>query len=462
MLFGLVLFVITATSWIADPRSDWVLSALVVIGFLSLFILKTHERTNPFFIHQLWPRFFTCSAPAWIVLLQFVIGLTQNPLETISSEDSVFHILEPISTWSPTSAADRSTWIIIVGFSAAFILSSLLFIIPKSRSFFERIIPLFCLSAVLVAVFGYIQVGLQLESPLFTKGTGLADFFAFFPYDGHWAAFATLWCSCCFAMAWLSTRYNDSPAFIHSIGPWYVAGGILLGSTGLIVDAPIPAAVLLVTLAGMLLIFSVEFLIKSKDLHRTYIVIGSGISACLCFAAGIFKLTQKNDLSAYSTTFRNDAYEMFRANPIFGWGADSYEKIFPFFGSDELVGQHAERATSDLLQLLAEFGLFGLLIVISFITYFLIRYLRGQHNIRLTNHLLVGCLAVTILSAFDTPFMSPAVFFSFFVIFFSSMRWAELSSKKVDDIDTKILQYVVPESERRIPFFNEPYHEKEK
>lgn len=402
------------------------------------------------------------SAPAWIMLLQFIIGLTQNPLETVNSGDSTFHILEPINIWRPSSAVDGNTWITVLGFCATFIISSLLFIIPKSRSFFERIIPCFCLGAVLVAVYGYIQSGLEFKSPLFTKGTGQTDFFAFFPYDGHWAAFATLWCSCCFAMALLSTRYDDSPAFIHSTGPWYITGGTLLGATGLLVEAPIPAAVLLLTLAGMLLILSVEFLLKSKDIHRTSIVISSAISACLCFAAGIFKLIQQNDLNTYTASFRSAAYEMFRANPIFGWGADAYGEIFPFFGSDELAGQHVERATSDLLQLVAEFGLFGLLLVVSYFMYFLIRYLRGQHHIRLTNQLLVGCLAVVILSAVDTPFMSPAVFFSFFAIFFSSMRWADLSRNKVDEVDAQRPQLVTPESKRRLPFFTKQYKEKEK
>ena len=349
-----------------------------------------------------------------------------------------------------------------MGFCAAYLMSTLLYIIPKSRSYFERTLPWLCLGAVLVAIFGYMQIGLGLESPLFTKGTGRTDFFAFFPYDGQWAAFAALWCSCCIAMALLSTRYDDSPIFIHSIGPWYLTGGTLLGVTGFLVESPISAAILLLTLAAMLLILSVDFMLKSKDIHRTPIAISSGISACLCFAAGIFKLFQENDLHTYTATLRSAAYEMFRANPIFGWGADSFEKVLPFFGSDELVGQHAERATSDLLQLVAEFGLVGLLLVVSYFMYFLIRYLRCQHDIRLTNHLLVGCLAVGILSAVDTPFMSPAVFFSFFVIFFSSMRWADLSRNKVDEVDAQRPQLVTPESERRLPFFTKTYNEKEK
>lgn len=462
MLFGLLLAVTTVTFWIGDPRSIWLLGSLLILGCLAPFILKTHERTHPFFIDLLWPRFWFCSAPAWIVLVLFTSGLTQNPLGTLGSEDANYLILKPISIWRPTSAADSDTWVTILGFTAAYVVSSLVFIIPKSRSFFERTLPWLCLSAVLVAVIGYIQRGLGLEGSLFTKGTGQMDFFAFFPYGGHWAAFAALWCSCCIAMAMLSTRYDDSPIFIHSIGPWYLTGGTLLGATGLLVGSPIPAAVLLLTLSAMLLIFTVDFLLKSTDIHRTTIAISSGISSCLCFSAGIYRLLQENELKNHAATLRSAAYEMFQASPIFGWGADAYGKILPFFSSDEFAGNQAERATSDLLQLAAEFGLVGVLMAVGYFLYFIIRYLIGQHDIQLTNHMLVGCFAVLVLSALDAPFMSPAVFFSFFVIFFSAMRWADLSRNNVDEVDAQKPQLVTPASERRIPFFTKPYNDDEK
>jgi O-antigen ligase len=350
----------------------------------------------------------------------------------------------------------------VFGFCAAYTVSTLVFIIPKSRSFFERTLPWLCLSAVLVGVVGYIQRGLGLEVSFFTKGTGQTDFFAFFPYGGHWAAFASLWCSSCIAMALLSTRYDDSPIFIHSVAPWYLTGGTLLGATGILVESPIPAAILLFTLAAMLLIFSVDFLVNSTDIHKTPIAISSGVSSCFCFAAGIYRILQEDELHTHASTLRSAAYDMFRANPIFGWGADAYGKVLPFFSNDNFAGAQAERATSDIMQLAAEFGLIGLLTVICFFLYFMIRYLLGRHDIQLTNHLLVGCFAVLILSALDSPFMSPAVFFSFFVIFFSAMRWADLSRNKVDEVDAQKPQLVTPQSHRRVPFFTKHYREKEK
>ena len=462
ILFGVMLLLSLLVFWLGDPRSFWLLGCLLILGCLTPVILKTHEQTHPFFVDLLWPKFWMCTAPAWLLTLQFIIGLTQNPLATIDIGKLTYHVLEPINTWRPTSAAETGTWLVLFGFSAAYILTTSLYIVPKSRSFFERLLPWLCFGSVLVAVFGFIQKGLGLAKPLFTRGTGSEDFFAFFPYDGHWAAFAILWCCACFAMALLSTRYEDNPTFIHSIGPWYLAGGTLLGVSGLIVDAPLPSAILLLTLSIMLLILAVHFLANSNDIHRKAISTSSGLAASIAFALGIIRIFEDNAFPAESNDLRRAAWHLFQENPIFGWGFDSYGKLLPFYSSDTLLAQPAERATSDLLQFLAELGVFGCLIVLGFLIAFILHYTRRRHNIRLTNHLLIGCGAVLVLACVDTPFMSPSVFCSFFVIFFSALRWGELSRSKIDEVDAARPQLITPESDRRVPFFTKPYEEKEK
>ncbi|MGZ0656000.1 O-antigen ligase family protein [Coraliomargarita sp. W4R72] len=462
ILFGVILIMACMVYWIGDPRSFWLLGSLLIVGCLTPVILKTHEQTHPFFVDLLWPKFWICTTPAWVLTLQFVIGLTQNPLSTVTIDKLIFHTVDSINQWRPTSATDASTWLTVFGFCATYVMATSLYIVPKSRSFFERLFPWLCFGAVIVGVFGYIQKGIALTKPLFSTGTGANDFFAFFPYDGHWAAFASLWCCACVAMALLSIRYDDSPDFINSTGPWYLTGGALLGASGFLVKAPLPAAILLLTLSAMLLIVAVEFLAKSKDPHRNAIAICSGLTACLSFAGGIFRIFQDNAFSADATSLRIAAIDMFKANPIFGWGIDSYEKLLPFYSNDMLLGQRSERATSDLLQFLAEFGLFGLVIIIGFFSAFIVRYIRGDHNVHLTNHLLFGCGSVLLLALCDTPFMSPSVFFSFFAIFFSALRWAEISRNKVDEVDAARPQLVTSEKQRRVPFFDKQYTEKEK
>jgi hypothetical protein len=462
ILFTVLLVQAQLVFWLGDPRSFWLLGSLLILGCLTPVILKTHEHTHPFFIDLLWPKFWICTAPAWLLALQFVLGLLQNPLGTLTVGKTEFSTLDTVEIWRPTSTADAGTWLIIFGFCAAYILTTSLYLVPKSRSYFERFVPWLCLGAVLVAVFGIIQKGLGLPQPLFTSGTGRTDFFAFFPYDGHWAAFASLWLAACFSMALLSTRYENSPPFIHSIGPWYLTGGVILGASGFLVQAPLASAVLLLTLSVMLLIVAIEFLVHSRDIHRKPIAICSALTACLVFAGGIIRIFQKGAYSETSAALRQAAWQMFLDNPVFGWGIDSYEKLLPFYGSDTLLGQRSERAASDLLQLLAELGIFGSLVVVGILIALIARYFRGRHNVLLSNHLLIGCGSVLLLGLVDTPFMSPAVFVSFLVILFSALRWAELSRNNVDEVDASRPQLVTPESQRRVPFFNKPYEDIEK
>jgi hypothetical protein len=58
--------------------------------------------------------------------------------------------------------------------------------------------------------------------------------------------------------------------------------------------------------------------------------------------------------------------------------------------------------------------------------------------------------------------MSPAVFFSFFTIFFIALRWAELSRNKIDEVDARRPPLVMPDAKRRVPYFNKQYSEEEK
>jgi len=463
LLFGLILIVTTVGFWLADPRSMWGLGFYLIAGGFCPVILKTHEHTHPFFIDRLWTKFWLLSAPAWLIALQFTLGLLQSPIHTLNIGMEVFLSLDPVHIWLPISATARETWVTVFGFGALYLIALNLFIVPKSRSFFERTFPWLCLSAVLVCIFGYLQIGFGLENPFLTKGTGSSDFFAFFPYDGHWAAFALLWCTVCTGMALLSTRYHDSPDFIQSTGPWYLTGAGLLGASGFLIEANWPAAVLLMVFSVMLLLVSVNFFTRSKDRHRNEIAVITGLLASGIFASGIFRIFQSDPNAESTGALREAASAMFKDSPFFGWGVDSFAQLAPFYIDDMLLGTRNIRATSDALQFIAELGIIGAIVPIAVIVILIYRYIKEKPDINLTNHMMIGCVGVLILAFFDSPFMSPAVFLSFFVIFFSALRWADLSRSNVDEVDAKERPALVtPEAERRVPFFTKEYTEKEK
>ena len=461
-LFTTILTTSAVVFWLAAPRSNWLLGFFLIVGCLTPMILKLHEHMHPFFVDRLWIKFWWVTAPGWLVFSQYVIGLFRNPLYSISVEGERFLALRDSSRWLPISTGPGDAWLTVAGYLALLLIAVNLFFVPKSRAFFERMLPWLCTLAVLVGVFGLVQNALGLDAPLLTPGTGRSDFYAFFPYDGHWAAFAILWTSACFAMALLTTRYEDSLPFVESSGPFYLAGGLVLGFSGLLVEAPEAGALLIFVTSVLLLLFAVHFTRSRKDPHRTALVVLTSFLAVAAFATGLIRLIRANSEFTDRAELWQCAWRLFTERPVFGWGMDSFGYLLPFFGSDLLHGRHYERAGSDALQFLAEFGIFGVLVFLIMLAALVIRYFSGRHDIQLTNHIFVGCAALLVLAVVDTPFMSPTVTFSFFMLFFTALRWADLSRKRVDEVDAGRPVLVTPESKRNVPFYPNRQEEKVK
>jgi len=461
LVFIVVLVSANIVFWFAEPRSNWSLGFLMIAGCMSPIILKTHEHTHPFFVKYLWPKFWLCSAPVWILLLQFLIGIFQNPISTITFELNQYSRLEPINSWLPISTPGEYKWFTVFGFSATYLIALNLFIVPKSRAFFERLMPWLCLSATMVALLGFFQAGLTVTEPFLTKGTGQNDFIAFFPYDGHWAAFATIWSCVCISMALLMTRYHDSGNFIESMAPWYLTGGVLLAASGFLVEAHWPAIILMLAFSVIMLLFAVSFMVCSEDPHRRSIISFSLLGSLFFFAAAIHRLLQPSNEPMIQDALRQAAVDMFKDSPIFGWGIESYPALLPFYGSDLLNGHNYERASSDVLQLLSELGVFGIFFPALLLIFLILRYLmKGRRDIQLTNHFLISFAAIVPLAFCDSPLMSPAVFFSFLVVFFVALRWADLTRNRIDEVDAPRPSLVSPESERRVPFYTGPHEDR--
>ena len=449
--------------WFADTRSFWSLGFFIISGGISVFIIKNHEQTHPFFIDGLWRKYWLFSAPVWLLLVQHIVGLLQQPISSDTIGKSPVHTLDTINHWLPATTASGTNWITLFGFFALYLNALNLYLIPKSRAFFEKVLPYLCLIAVMVCIYGYVQQAFNVQAPIFTKGTGQRDFFSFFPYDGHWAAFAFIWASVCTSLGLLSTRYEDSPDFIYSISPWYLTGAALLGTSGLFIDARWPSTILLIGYSGLLLLVAANFTVDTRDRNSKTIALISGLLSCAVFTAGIIRVIRPNPSSTLSESLHRAAFEMFKDSPIFGWGLESFQLLAPFYVDDTLLGTRHYSAQSDALQFLAEIGIVGVSIPAIILSVLVLKYIRFKSDVRTANHMLIGCVGVLVMACFDSPYMSPAVFFSFFIVLFSSARWADLSRSRVDEVDSyRRPQLVTPKTERRVPFFTGDYNNEEK
>lgn len=454
-VFRFTLIICGFAFFYADPRSGWALGIYMSAAPLCLVALKIHESSHPFFIELLWPRFWLICAPIGLLFVQFTAGLAQSPLQEIEIEKTTYLSLNSINPWLPTSTAAHANWLPLFSFGALYLIACSLFLIPKSRHFFEQLLHSLCRLAIWLSIFGYIQKALPLEAPLLTPGTGQTDFFAFFAYDGHWAAFALLWCVTCGAMTLLVLRSEPIHNILKSRGRLYLMGTFLLGGSGFFVEARWPAALLLLTFAGVLIQLVGSFWKESHDRHRKKIISVCALVALLALTGSTLRILEPSSSTASAPMLQQAALQMFLDSPWFGWGAESFQQLVPFYIDDALVTMRYERANSDLLQFSAEFGIFGISVAVITLMILMRRYFIGRTDIKLTNQLLFSCVGLLFMAGLDSPVMSPAVFISFWILFFTALRWADLTRNRVDEVDAAPRPtFVTPASQRKVPFVN--------
>jgi O-antigen ligase len=123
-----------------------------------------------------------------------------------------------------------------------------------------------------------------------------------------------------------------------------------------------------------------------------------------------------------------------------GWGAGSYRYIFPGYQAGFPAIMYArdshkrllfEHAHNDYLELLAELGIVGGIILAAGLVWHLIALgrLRVWRN-QAVSILFLGCIVTSAHAAFDFPFANPAVLTTWCCLWPAMLRWLELESEK--------------------------------
>ena len=142
-------------------------------------------------------------------------------------------------------------------------------------------------------------------------------------------------------------------------------------------------------------------------------------------------------------------------SPIFGWGMNSFHKLVPFYNNPYIINQLGEHNSSGVRNLLCDYGLIGVMIMVTYtITLFFQYILRKQKN-PVSEVLFSGLFLIIILSFFNNPFSSIPVVFSFWLIGFLSIRWAQIASSPADEVDTR-RNLMISDKLRNIPFVTNP------
>ena len=117
----------------------------------------------------------------------------------------------------------------------------------------------------------------------------------------------------------------------------------------------------------------------------------------------------------------------------YGQGLGSYGTVFAFYNTQHAVDnlpQYYEYAHSDWLQLLAETGITGATLYALFLVLPLAA-LGGMRGVSAPPlYLLAGCGLILLYAWIEFPFGNPAVTLTFWICYFSAVRWAQLDRRE--------------------------------
>ena len=241
-----------------------------------------------------------------LVAAATIAGSVQNPLELVEVAGADTELAH-VSIWRPCLVDLQNAWLPLAGFGAIYLLRVNLFIVPKSRAFFEKVLPWLCASAVVAGIAGMLQVACGLQPPPAVEAQRPYGSFAGFAHDGHWAAFALLWMVACSALGLLQLRSSNRPGFRESHAPWYFFGATLLGLSGIFLEARLPAVILLLSFSTMTVI-CIRNIAPLRDEPQRRMIFS--VSALLGLVAAAQRLTQRPD-GATTAALRASTRQMF-------------------------------------------------------------------------------------------------------------------------------------------------------
>jgi O-antigen ligase len=132
------------------------------------------------------------------------------------------------------------------------------------------------------------------------------------------------------------------------------------------------------------------------------------ILSALAFSGNfIQKFTASPDLLTGRLKLYTEVITGISQRKLFGWGLDSFSTIHPLF--QEVTMGNYSRAHSDILQVLWDFGLVGVSLLIATVLLFI--KLRPKDNF--SKYIYISLIGIALLSLVDFPLSNPAVLTSF-------------------------------------------------
>jgi len=464
-----LLFVNAATTFILPLffsifDFNFAMGFLVALGLLApvnVFHYRFAWVDSEFYVRRLYAL---CLVPAIILLITTIYGMINPVVVSFSQNGSTFFKMiessSPLVNVGEHAKYPISSQLIFLSIVA---LSCSIYFLTDSIYVMRRIV-LYCgFATVLYACFIFAYFLIKYFELAFVGSSGTALFV--FKEPSAWASLATLWVA---GLLLVFSHYRQN----FSLGRFIISMRFLLLITVSILYASIlctklPAYIIIssitIAFSFFLLAFNVIPTLENQYAHwdnnslrkmpkrnkfwaSMPALFYFGISvAALSLAVYVFSnsfynanelilIDSQNQSSItleQKSTILKDIIPVINERPFFGWGSGSFKTIYSFVQSLELGSTPIDYPNSDLLKVLVEEGLFGLLLILVVpIFFFIIWLIKLRHSFFFFNFpLLLTCFLVLTLSIFSNPFQSPLTTLSFYILFFIAIKWGTAKTR---------------------------------
>ncbi len=439
-------------TWAFGGGADWVRTALACWGSISVLPLLMFVREKPNRAERglrpllwLWPL-------AALNVLTLVACLSPSFRSvSLGIETMLVRIERP--PWLPSSARPAIAVYELWLFNALYLSAFNLLLVIRQRRALRGLLIFMGANALALAVFGTVQK-LTHSSGLFF---GLVPspqefFFASFIYHNHWGSFAILMTAAALGLVWHFARRREDRDFLHSPAMTWIIIVLVLAAAVPLSGSRSTSMLMLLLLGGASLHVLARMVRRRRRFKESIVLPLAGAIAAGALAVGgvwfvardsiavrfektreqVATMRAEGTVGARAILYR-DTWHMARDKLWFGWGTGSYPHVFQLYQTikpnptDRLPIYYAD-AHSDWLQSAAEHGLVGTALL-GLCAWVPLAGLRLRHFYSpVAGYLLAGCCLVLLYAWVEFPFGNAAVVLSWWLCFFSAVRYARLKT----------------------------------
>lgn len=444
-------------SWAIGGDAFWAVVFATAGCIVGPIIFIFHWRSGYFTQRHPLLLYMLLMTPIWLGLAAFCWGLTNPGIQARVVGELELLAINYSGRWLPTIADWRTAWP-ITAFTTMAIASILpIMLLVESRWVIHRILFLLGMNAAILALLGYVLVLSGFDSVFgLMNETGESGFSMFFDSQ-QWAGFALIWTGVLLGLACYDKFTVPWWRFMHWNGTCEIGGAILLGST-------IFATGTTWAMGAVSILFVVALAYLSYDhygVEKSKLVRWAGLAVLVPLTIGTGYLGTHFTIQAIQSlktepALRVDAVqartgntaldlrvvdgpsgkesrmrgalEMLESRPLFGWGPGSYGRVYAFLQEVDLEKPYYALAPTNLAQALAERGILGTASWLVMGAGILLMLTRSKTKTRwLTHFLLMAMAFVAVLGVVETPFSSPATFYSFWTVICLAIRWTTIA-----------------------------------